>query len=79
MENINSLLRDIALKTSGVNRLDYLYTPADTVLSADEAYIDESPSILSFYKVIKNIKGEIIAVYFIDVDVWRMKSPISPL
>ncbi len=76
LEDIESLLRDIALKTSGVNRLDYLYTPADAVLSADEAYIDESPSILSFYKVIKNIKGEIIAVYFIDVDVENMMDQI---
>ncbi len=76
LEDIDSLLRDIALKTSGVNRLDYLYTPADAILSADEVYIDESPSILSFYKVIKNIKGEIIAVYFIDVDVENMMDQI---
>lgn len=76
LKDIDSLIQDIALKTSGVNRLDYLYTPADAVLSADEAYIDESPSILSFYKVIKNIKGEIIAVYFIDVDVENMMDQI---
>ena len=76
LEDIDSLIQDITLKPSGVNRLDYLYPYAKEGLTADGMKSDELPSVLSFYKVIKNIKGKIIAVYFIDVDIDDMMEQI---
>ena len=51
-----SLLKEVSQSLSGVNRLNFTYT-----FSVD-------PDIISFYKMIKNIKGDIIAVYFIDIN-----------
>lgn len=76
LKDIDSLIQDIALKPSGVNRLDYLHPSAEDGLADDEGNLDESSSVLSFYKIIKNIKGKIIAVYFIDIDIDDMMDQI---
>ena len=51
----SSLLEEISNTPFGANRLNILYP-------------ENTPSTVSFYKVLKNIKGEIIAIYFIDIN-----------
>lgn len=54
-----SLLKEVSESLSGVNRLNFIHNPSDS---------SEDSNIVSFHKIVKNIKGDIIAVYFIDID-----------
>lgn len=56
----SSLLKKVSKSLSGVNRLDYTYGLSETS--------SEDSNIISFYKVVKNINGDIVAVYFIDIN-----------
>lgn len=56
----SSLLKEVSGSLSGVNRLSFTYNSS--------AASSGNSNIVSFYKMVKNIKGDIIAVYFIDID-----------
>lgn len=51
-----SLLNEVTGFLSGVNSLNFTYSSSDDT------------ELISFYKMVKNIKSDIIAVYFIDIN-----------